>query len=174
MNDDGKLDAVAPDIMGAAIVVALGDGKGGLKVGATIRVKQRPFHILLDDFNGDKKLDIASTHDDIHDVDILLGDGQGNFAHAPGSPLNSGIQGWKMASADLNADGHQDLMIGGQGGFRVLVGDGAGRFVAPPESNYSPNVSAWGIAAADLNKDGKIDVIVTDADKASVTVYLHK
>jgi hypothetical protein len=174
VNGDGKLDVIAPDLMGAAIVVGLGDGKGGFKPGASLRVKQRPFYIVVDDFNGDKKLDIAATHDDIQDVDVLLGDGQGGFTPAPGSPLDSGLLGWKITAADVDGDGHKDLIIGGRGGFNVLSGDGTGRFTAKPESFNHTGGSAWGIAAGDVNKDGKVDVIVTDADKGTVTVFLHK
>ena len=174
VNGDGKLDVIAPDIMGAAIVVGLGDGKGGFKLGAAYRVKQRPFYITVDDFNGDKKLDIAATHDDIQDVDVLLGDGQGGFTPAPGSPLNAGLLGWKITSTDVDGDGHKDLIIGLRGGFNVLSGDGTGAFAAKPESFNATGGSAWGIAAGDVNKDGKVDVIVTDADKGTVLVYMHK
>lgn len=173
VNGDGKLDAVAPDIMGASIVVALGDGKGGLAAAKSYRVKQRPFFIRLDDFNGDKKLDIAATHDDIYDVDILLGDGLGGFSPAPGSPVNSGRQGWKLSSVDVDADGTQDLIVGGQGGFTILFGDGAGGFIQKPESSYVAG-GAWGIAVGDINKDGKADVIISDAEKGTITVFLHK
>lgn len=174
VTGDGKLDVVAPDIMGAAIVIGVADGNGTFRAGSSYKVKQRPFFILLEDLNGDKKLDIAATHDDIHDVDLLLGDGQGNFTPASGSPFSSGIQGWKIAAADGNLDGQKDLMIGGQGGFRVLTGDGSGRFAITPESLYSDAGSTWGLGVGDFNKDGRVDVVVSDSEKSTLTVFLHK
>lgn len=174
VNGDGKLDAVIPDIMGSAIVVALGDGKGGLRPAQSYRVKPRPFFILLEDLNGDQHLDIAATHDDIHDVDVFLGDGKGDFKPATGSPFNSGRLGWKLVASDLDADGHKDLVVGGAGGFTVFSGDGAGGFVAKPESAYAVDGAAWGISLGDVNRDRKTDVVICDAEKGTITIYLHK
>lgn len=174
LNGDGKLDAVAPDVMGAAIVVAMGDGKGGLRTEHTYRVRTRPFHITLHDVNGDGKLDVAATHDDIHDVDVMLGDGLGNFTAAHGSPLDSGFQGWKIAASDVDGDGHQDLIIGGGDGFHVYAGDGTGQFTAKPENVYTEAGAAWGMAAGDVNKDGKVDVVIVEAEKNIVSVFLRR
>jgi FG-GAP-like repeat len=41
---------------------------------------------------------------------VLLGDGSGGFAHAPGSPLETGGYGtFSVATGDFNGDGKPDL-----------------------------------------------------------------
>lgn len=176
VNGDGKLDIVAPDIMGSAITVAVGDANGTFTSppNSSLRVKPRPFFILLDDLNGDHHLDIAATHDDIHDIDVFLGDGKGNFSPAHGSPFNSGRQGWLLVAADFDGDGQKDLIVGGLGGFTVFTGDGTGGFTTKAHSSYEVAGGTSGIAAGDFNRDGKLEVVVSDATKGEVLVFLHR
>lgn len=176
LNGDGKLDIVIPDILGSSLVIATGDGKGSFAPTANspLRVKERPFFVLLADLNGDRRLDIAATHDDISDFDVLLGDGKGNFSAVRGSPFDSGRLGWKLLSADFDGDDKKDLLAGGRGGFTILSGNGAGAFNANAGSSVPIPGGVWGVASADLNKDGKPDVVVSVADRGELLVFLHR
>ncbi|MGH7176308.1 MAG: FG-GAP repeat domain-containing protein, partial [Tepidisphaeraceae bacterium] len=110
LNKDGKLDLIVPDVVGNVLTVMLGNGRGGFSAASAspIRTLQRPFFVLLDDFNADGNTDLAASHDDISDITILLGDGKGAFQPAPGPRLDAGHLGWKMVSGDWNRDGHRD------------------------------------------------------------------
>jgi hypothetical protein len=174
MNGDGRLDVVAPDIMGSAIVVALGDGRGGFTAarGSPLPLKPRPYFVLLEDVNGDKRLDAIATHDDLSEVDVLLGDGRGGLA-APRN-FHAGQRGWTTAAADLNADGHEDLLIAGTDGVKAFLGNGKGEFTASAEWSLKTPRATWKLAAADVNGDGRPDFAFLDVDSGTVPVMLHR
>jgi hypothetical protein len=115
LNGDGIPD-LAVSILGSRpgyVVPLLGDGKGGFTAGAAVVVGQAPTNILIGDFNGDGKPDLAvSNQGDPGNVpgslSILLGDGKGGLS-APrnttaGQALNS------IAAGDFNGDGRLDLV----------------------------------------------------------------
>jgi len=60
--------------------------------------------------------------------------------------------------ADINQDGHLDLLIGEKRGFRIEAGDGHGRWVSlpGPRTGINPRFMAVG----DVNHDGQPDVLI--------------
>ena len=173
VDGDGKIDLVAPDILGSAIVVALGDGRGGFAAapGSPISVKARPFYVLLADLDGDGRTDVIATHDDIDDVDVLLGEGGGRFRSTGG--FHAGGRGWEIAAIDLNGDNRKDLLMLGNGALRGFLGDGQGGFVAFGSPYPTPRDS-WTFGIADVNKDGRADVVFADLVTGRLTVLLHR
>ncbi len=176
LNNDGKLDLVVPDVVGNALTVMLGNGRGGFlpAPGSPIRTLPRPFFVVIDDFNADRIPDLAASHDDISRVTILLGSGKGAFRPAPGSPLDAGRLGWKMVSADLNRDGHRDLALAA-GGAVLLLGDGKGSFSQVPASALSAShTGGWTLAVGDVNRDGKLDLVAAGSPEGSVSILLGR
>jgi hypothetical protein len=57
------------------------------------------------DFNGDGRLDPAVCDNLGNSVAILLGDGDGTFTSASGSPIAVGNQPDAIVAADFNNDG---------------------------------------------------------------------
>jgi hypothetical protein len=55
--------------------------------GSPTPVGVNPSRIGVGDFNGDGKLDFAVTNNGSFAVSILLGNGDGTFTEAPGSPV---------------------------------------------------------------------------------------
>jgi hypothetical protein len=115
-------------------------------------------------------------------VQVLLGNGRGQFAIAPGSPIKIASSARKVALGDANRDSNLDIFVAQHDSYDVviLLGDGRGGF--RPAAN-SPVVSASGpqvhprphthdIAAADVNRDGNIDILTTNANDNSISVLL--
>jgi hypothetical protein len=51
----------------------------------------------------------------------MLGDGQGGFRPAPGSPFATGKGSWQLAVGDVNGDGKPDVITSDMEGRSVTV-----------------------------------------------------
>jgi hypothetical protein len=111
-------------------------------------------------------------------VSILLGDGHGGFAHAPGSPFPAGPTPFGAAVADVNGDGRPDVVVANYSGhadataddgLTWIRNDGNRRFTPVPlrlaRGDYSSSV-----ATGDVNGDGIADAAFPNTNGASVTV----
>jgi len=63
------------------------------------------------DFNEDGALDLAVPNSKDGTVTILLGNGMGAFAPAPGSPFTAGSNPLSIAAGDFNGDGRSDVAL---------------------------------------------------------------
>jgi len=142
--------------------------------GSPITVTGRPQNLAVGDVNNDGKPDLVVPHADDSRVTVLLGDGKGGFAPAPGSPVDLGSRAWAVAVADIDGDGKADLVAATGDGVRVLLGDGRGSFKAAPGSPLAAGKGAWRLVVADLNGDGKPDVATTGVESNTVTVLLGR
>jgi hypothetical protein len=109
-------------------------------------------------------------------VSVLLGLGDGRFS--PAMETTTGPNPHTIVVADLDGDGHQDLVTGdlGEGGgpegkgIAILFGVGDGTF--EPKVDLSGGDVGEGIgAAADLDNDGTVDLI--EIGGAGLVVYFN-
>jgi hypothetical protein len=166
LDGDGKMDIVAPDIMGNAIVIARGDRQGGFTVTQTIAVRERPYFVVVADFDHNGHNDIVATHDDISEVAVLLSDAAGTLGKVEW--LDVGERPGHAVVTDFDRDGNYDIGFATGHGAYVFLGDGKGRFRL--NANYAGG--KWHIATADLNRDGKMDVVLPDYEEGTITVLL--
>ena len=114
VNGDGKPDVVVANQCGSSndcstgsIGILLGNGDGTFQPATTTvaPVLANIQSLVLADFTGDHKLDVASGAGNA----ILLGNGDGTFQ----SPIALGANGPGIAVGDFNGDGRPDLAVGG-------------------------------------------------------------
>jgi len=132
--------------------------------------------MVVNDFNADGKQDLAIVNHTTGNVTILLGNGDGTFTEAAGSPISSGIGlgPVAIASGDLNGDAKPDLAVVNQSDntVSVLLNNGDATFAPGPNSPLSTSSTPTGVAIADFNQDGHADIAVTNRDANTFRVFL--
>src|SRR3989442_444148 len=114
--------------------------------------------IVVGDFNGDGKLDLAVSSVGSNSVSVLLGNGDGPFQPALSFPV--GLDPWYFAVGDFNGDGKLDLAVAGYGcpsdcfpspsnTVMVLLGNGDGTFLPAPSLTVGNSPAA--VAVGDFN-----------------------
>jgi FG-GAP-like repeat len=163
-NGDGKQDIAVSNFMSNTVAVFLnqGDGTFGTPVLTSVNIADGLGTMVAGDFDEDGKLDlIVGTISGLQADIVLLGNGDGTFDQQPAIPNTFGFLSGQVA--DLNGDGHKDVVTGGNGFVAVLLGDGHGGFTASMlPSAANPPGAFFGIAVADFNGDQKLDIVAAD------------
>ncbi|MDQ2785921.1 MAG: VCBS repeat-containing protein, partial [Chloroflexota bacterium] len=174
-NGDGKLDLAVTNGDDNTVSVLLGNGSGGFTnvPGSPFAVGGTPTYIVVGDFNGDSKPDLAITNATGNTVSVLLGNGSGGFTNAPGSPFAVVRFPDRIAVGDFNGDGKPDLAVThpNDNVVSVLLGNGSGGFTNAPGSPFAVS-SPDGIAVGDFNGDGNPDLAVANSTGNTVSVLL--
>ncbi len=182
-NGDGKLDAIvaggSSDSSGlgsAGLGVSLGNGDGTFTPanGSPISLGQNLSAILVADFNGDGKLDVAATDSSANVLYILLGNGDGTFG--PPSTIMVGSGPDAIVAGDFNNDGKLDLAVANyvDNTITLLLGNGDGTFTQASGSPYPVGKGPNQLAAADFNGDGKLDLAVANLTDGTVSILLQQ
>src|SRR5712692_5781895 len=107
--------------------------------GSPVGVGNQPVSVAVGNFNGDSFLDLAVANQFSNNVTILLGQGNGQFTPAPGSPVSVGNQPVSVAVGNFNGDSFLDLAVAnvGSNNVTILLGNGNGTFTQAPGSPVS-------------------------------------
>jgi hypothetical protein len=179
-NNDGHADLAVTSGYDNTVTVLEGDGKGSFTpfLGSPIQVGNYPEAIKIGDFNNDGIQDLAVANANDNNISILLGNGDGTFTGASGSPVNTGIGNFPffIAVADFNNDGNLDLAVvnGRDNSVSFLEGNGDGTFTpfAGSPFIFPNNAGSSPIVAADFNRDGKVDLAVANFNVNNVYILL--
>ena len=173
-NDDGNLDLAVANYTDGTMTVLLGNGDGTFTAasGSPVTVGSDPMSIAIGDFNGDGKLDLAVANYFDDTITVRLGNGDGTFAPANGSPVTVGSTPTTIAVADFDGDGNLDLAIACDNAYSVtiLMGNGDGTF-KPPATINAP-IAPDAIAVGDFNGDGIPDLAISSHSSNTVATLL--
>jgi hypothetical protein len=187
---NGRADIAVSNANDNTVTILLGNGDGTFTEagGSPIsNFKYNPGPIISADFNGDGHVDLAVSNftpsdpsSPLGNVRVLLGNNDGTFADAPGSPITVGVDPFALAAADYNQDGKTDLAVDNYGQITqfptqtlsILLGNGNGTFAplgTPIQLGDSPN----DLVTADWNGDGATDFAIPELADNNVTILLN-
>ena len=187
-NGDGLPDLATADEFTGSVNVYLGNGDGTFKAGSTVLSETSGGGSLVilatGDFNADGKLDlIVPVYSSNSGVVVLLGNGDGTFQQANGSPMTVSNFANRAMVGDFNGDGMPDVLLGGQSNetdIYIFLGNGDGTFTPGSMGNLSlPCCSQTALgdfngdrvtdAASSSFYDGSVQVLLGNAAQASAT-----
>ncbi|HJU57074.1 MAG TPA: VCBS repeat-containing protein, partial [Pyrinomonadaceae bacterium] len=171
-NNDGRLDLAVANSGSNNVTVRLNNGGGVFQDANALTLGSglSPSSVVVGDFNGDGRQDLAVANRDADNVVVwrntcdLTPCGSARFRPAPGSPLATGNFPASIAVADFNLDGKPDMAVAHRLASHVAIrlGDGLGGFTSAP--NVPTDSQATDLVAGDFNDDGRPDLAVLNTD----------
>ena len=149
----------------AVAVSAFGQPFGGFEPQRSFPVGTGPREVVVADFNGDGRLDLATPNATANTVSVLLGNGDGTF----GAAVHYAVQQTPLTieAADLDGDGDTDITVanGNTPSISVLHGNGDGTFVTHQTIVFDIDAPPFpGVfmahTMADLDGDSDVDIAV--------------
>lgn len=178
-NGDGFPDIAVTDFLTNRVAVYLNDRTGNFGNPVITTVPASNFNgftaVVAGDINHDGKQDlIVAPYGSPENPLVLFGNGDGTFN--PGQRLPLPNDGFLVAAlADVNGDGHLDLVTGSFVTPYIELGDGTGNFTdVPLPQGVTPNSQYHGLTVGDFNGDGHLDFAATTNFVAEVDVWVGK
>lgn len=189
-NSDGRADvAVLRTTAGIGNISLLlgGEKESGFELFSTFTAGNEPTGIVSDDFNGDRRPDLAVVSARSSSLQIYLNKGfvSGMFGgstgtvseRAPDAVYRFGLPGYGptcLVSGDINGDGLSDLVVCDTAlpTIAVLFGKSAGTFDPPIRLVVDREPSA--VVIADLDGKGQRDLAVVHSGSSKLTVLLNR
>jgi Flp pilus assembly secretin CpaC len=125
--------------------------------------------------------DLVIANSSSNTVSVLLGNGDGAFTEATGSPFATGKQPSAIVIADFNGDGNLDFAVANKGdnSISVFEGNGSGGFTPFPKSPFVlPNIVAGtetgpvAMVTANFRNRSKPDLAVVNEISNSISILL--
>ncbi|MEK7315002.1 MAG: FG-GAP-like repeat-containing protein [Candidatus Eisenbacteria bacterium] len=174
-NGDGKLDLMINDSgsPSGTVSILLGNGDGTFQSRQSAAVGVSANQAVAGDLNEDGFPDVVAANSGNgggNSVTVLIGAGDGTLFGRTDYLVGTGANG--IALADMNRDGHLDIVTANpnSGSVTLLFGAGDGTFAG--RTDYSVGSYPYFVAVADFNHDGWPDVSTAEFQDSRTTVRL--
>jgi len=176
LNADNFPDLVVANFTDNTLSILLGNGDGTFQnpISPPPPTGKGPVSIATGTFNAKNNTNVglAVANETDSTLSILLGNGDGTFTQASGSPIKTGNHPVSVVTAVLSTGGQSDLIVANQNDntISVFLGNGDGTF--QPAVNLPTGKAPTGLAVADFNNDGNLDLAVTNQNDNTVWIFL--
>lgn len=175
---DGQLDLVMADWGNSNVYVFTKFGPSGFAVATNLHAGG-PYWIhgvAVRDIDHDGRLDVVTANLESNTLSILRGIAGLPYLQLQNVVGSGGYVPRKVAIADLNHDGYDDLISAnsfpGPGpSVGVIAGNGTLNFSLAPPLTIAPAGKATSLAVEDFNQDGSTDLAATLPDSNAVQTF---
>ncbi|MGI9467905.1 MAG: FG-GAP-like repeat-containing protein, partial [Rubripirellula sp.] len=168
-------DAYAGGVNDGAIYHFRGKGDGTFHPAVKYEIGLEPFGVTADDLNNDGKLDlvvgdtgIAQSGQDTTKFHVLFNDGSGLFSES--IELTAGSEPSIPLTADLNHDGHQDIIVSNNSSDAVSIFYSTTDGAFASAQTLSVGDFPWALGIIDNNQDSSPKIAVTNRNSNTVNV----
>jgi hypothetical protein len=175
-NGDGKLDVAVTSTNNTNIFLGNGDGTFTPATGSPIAAGSPFGGIVVGDFNGDGKLDVAVGDGTNNTLTILLGNGDGTFSKAAGSPITIGAGPYyAIVAGDFRGNGKLDLAVADYTDNNVilLLGNGDGTFSQAVNSPILVGKAPVSLAVGDFKGVGRLGLAVANTGDNTISILVQ-
>lgn len=162
IDNDGDLDIlIANEHKPNILLINNGEGKFTNESAKRIpQVDHDSEDVGIADFDHDGDLDIVIVSEDDKINEFYLNDGRGYFSDAGDRiPVTDTSNG--LLIADINNDGHVDILIGNNGQNRVLINNGKAHFTDEGIERLGEFIDVTqDISLGDVDGDGDLDLLI--------------
>jgi type II secretory pathway component GspD/PulD (secretin) len=171
------LDLAVANKNSNTVSLLAGNGDGTFKGQTTINTGKAPVSVITANFHdlaSGSEVDLAVANQQDNTISIFAGNGDGTFKTPITISLPPGYAPAGLAAADLNGDGHTDLVVADSGNdtISVLLGNGDGTFQR--RTDYATGSKPVSVALGDFNGDSAPDIAVANQGGDSVSIYYNQ
>lgn len=187
-NGDGKLDLVTANYLGSTVSILLNETRRGMVSARfepasrlSVAVGSGPYALVVGDFNGDGRPDLATANSYDNSVSVLIndtprGDRVPRFVLATSPAVGQGPVA--IAAGDFNGDGKLDLVTANHfdDSLSILVNDSAdgaegASFRTATALAVGSNSGLAAVAVIDIDGDGKPDLVTANDGSDSLSIF---
>ena len=179
-NNDDFPDIAVANKVANTVSILLGNpsGDGTFQPKVDIPTGKEPVSVVSANFHDltgvSGAVDLAVANQEDSTISIFQGNGDGTFKAPTLTTLPAGFAPSSLAAADVNGDGHVDLVVADEGAnsFSVLLGNGDGTFQT--RKDYPTGTAPVFVALGDFNNEGALDVVTANNTANTVSVYYNQ
>src|SRR5688500_8930399 len=172
LNKDGLPDIVVANADGNMINVAFGLASGGFRTPLQIGAMGNPRGVTVADMDRDGNDDLVYTQYYFQGVQILYGDGTGNFDNRGIGSGTVGPNPQGVVAADFNMDGRTDMAVAASGGvgLSVMTRQASGTY---SRQDLGGPAMLNVLTVGDFDKDGRPDIAAASTATSEIAIYLN-
>ena len=192
LNNDSYLDIIIANIGANNVGIFFGFGNGSFapQMIYSTGPNTSPIWINIADLNNDHILDFAVVNENVNNVGVFLGYGNGSFGDQTTYPTGTASSPNAMVINDFNGDNRLDIAVVNSVANNVallfghpaaglsdqakpiLLGEYYADFLDQVSYRTGAGLRRFSVAVGDLNNDKRMDLVVTHSGDSSLGIFL--